>query len=649
MSAKKWFSVLAILVLASMIVSACGASASPLVVEKVVTQVVEKQVVQTQVVEKVSTRLVQQTQVVTQTVAKEDYTTPDPILSDVKVRQAIALCSDRAGAIKSVYPFVTDQKALLMDTFLTKTHWAYGGPYLPDLSYNPDKGKALLDEAGWKLAKPDDTYRTNKNQETLAVKFTTTDAQFRQTWSAVVEQSLKGCGIQLLRNFVPASWWFGSTSGLQRRDFQLGAYAWVGEADPKGQTLYACNQIPLPSNNWVGQNYMGWCNKTASDAVIAANNTLNKDERKKFYNIVQQEFVKDMVSLPMFNRVEAEAWGNNFLGLKPDPTEYGTASVEQWSLKNNKTSLVIGFSQEPPSMYAIAESAAVQREVNDLVFGRGYTQFSYDYQPWLFELSTLENKLATNNMVDVKAGDMVWNTENKPEKLAKGTKIIVKGAELTYDGASALQLPQLVVTYKMKNPLTWSDGQPVVAADLELGYKQDCNKDSGALDFTICDATQKAEFSDTGAVVTYLPGYQASLYFLGPAFSIYPAHEVLKDGRKLADVPAKEWSTLPEIAEKPMGYGPYILKEWNKGQNIKLTVNPNYKPAPKIKDITIVIIADTNQAKAQLLSGDVDWLEKATLGADFGDLITAGKAGKIGIQVIASPTWEHIDFNLFTK
>ncbi len=646
MSAKKRFSVLAAVVLASMIVTACGAPAAPQVVEKVVTQVVKE----TQVVEKVSTQVVQQTQVVTQTVTKEDYTTPDPILSDLKVRQAIAYCTDRVGAIKSVYPFVTDPNSLLMDTMMPKSHWAYGGPYEPDYSYNPDKGKALLDEAGWTLASGD-TVRTNKAGESLAVKFTTTNAQFRQTWTAVVVQSLGDCGIQLLPNFVPASWWFGSSSGLQRRDFQLGAYAWVGEADPKGQTLYACNQIPLPSNNWVGQNYMGWCNKTASDAVIAANNSLNKDDRKKFYNVLQQEFVKDMVSLPMFQRVEAEAWSLNFEGLKADPTEYGTASVDNWSLKDNKDTLVIGFSQEPESMYRIAQSAAVQLEVDQLVFGRGFTQYNYDFQPWLFELSTVESGLAKNDQVDVKPGDMVWNTENKPEALAKGTKIIVNGAEMTYDGSSPLKLPQLVVTYKMTKPLTWSDGQPVVAADLALGYKQDCNKESGSVDYTTCDATQDATFNDTGEVRTYLPGYQGSLYFQhdGPGMQIYPAHLVLKDGRKLADVPAKEWSTLPEIAELPMGYGPYMMTEWNKGQNIKLTANPHYQPAPKIKNITIVIIEDTNQAKAQLLSGDVDWLEKATLGADFGDLIDAGKAGKIGIQVIPNPTWEHIDFNLFTK
>ena len=58
------------------------------------------------------------------------------------------------------------------------------------------------------------------------------------------------CGIRILRFHVPASWWFGDTTGLARRDFELGAFAWVGQADPTGQTLYACDQIPSPDNGW---------------------------------------------------------------------------------------------------------------------------------------------------------------------------------------------------------------------------------------------------------------------------------------------------------------------------------------------------------------------------------------------------------------
>ena len=54
---------------------------------------------------------------------------------------------------------------------------------------------------------------------------------------------------------------------------------------------------------------------------------------------------------------------------------------------------------------------------------------------------------------------------------------------------------------------------------------------------------------------------------------------------------------------------------------------------------------------AQLLAGDVDYLERATLGG--GDavqtVIDAAAEGKVNVKIIPSPTWEHIDMNLYTK
>src|SRR5215207_1117832 len=58
------------------------------------------------------------------------FTTPHPMLSDLRVRQAIAHCVDRDALIDSVYTYVSDEikPTLRMDSFLPKTHWAYGGP-----------------------------------------------------------------------------------------------------------------------------------------------------------------------------------------------------------------------------------------------------------------------------------------------------------------------------------------------------------------------------------------------------------------------------------------------------------------------------------------------------------------------------------------
>ncbi len=623
--------------------AACGGGAAQ-------PQVIRETVVVVQTAEPVRETIVE-TVVVTEEVKAEQYTTPHPILSDIRVRQAIAYCTNRPELIASVYPYLTpeQQQNLLMDTFLPKAHWAAAKENITVYPFDPEKGKALLEEAGWKGS----PIRSNAKGEPLALSFTTTNAQFRQTWSAVFIRQMAACGIQVIPTYAPASWWFGSSTGLRRRDFELGAFAWVGQADPGGQTLYACNQIPLPSNNWEGQNYMGWCNERASRAIIAANNTLDRNERIRQYAIVQEEFTKDMVSLPLFNRLEAYAASKRLLNFKPNPTEYYTANADEWELTSGDT-LVLGFTQEPQTMWSLIESAAVQRIASNLLGVPATTSYDYDYQPvGLDGLSTIESGRATNVDVEVKEGDTVWNTDGEAVPLAPGVEITTADGEtITYQGGT-VKMKQLTVTDKWISGIKWQDGEPLKKADFELAYKINCDPASGATSLTYCNSIAKIDFtSDTEYTVTFHPGVQWPTYFAGAGLGAYPSHQVLSDGRKLADVPAAEWQNLPEIIETPLSSGPYILKEWVKGQSMTFEANPNYyKGEVKVKRVIIKFIADTNQAVAQLLTGEVDVLGSETLGAgaEVQTVIEAGNRGEIQAFVVASPTWEHIDMNLFTK
>ena len=151
--------------------------------------------------------------------------------------------------------------------------------------------------------------------------------------------------------------------------------------------------------------------------------------------------------------------------------------------------------------------------------------------------------------------------------------------------------------------------------------------------------------------VTYLPGVQSPTYFL-PPFGPYPSHQVLADGRNLADVPAAEWATLPEIAETQLSWGPYMVTEWIKGQSMTLAANPYYAGEVATPNVIFVFVADSNQAVAQLLNGDVDFLDDSTLGAgaEVQTVIDAANSGSpVQYEIAGSPTWEHIDINLFTK
>lgn len=228
--------------------------------------------------------------------------TPHPILSDVRVRQAIAYCTDKDALIASVYPDLTpaERQSLIMDAFIAPFHWAYTPPNTK-YDYNPALGRALLDQAGWILLAGEE-YRRDQNGQ-LTISLTTTNSGFRLTFLTVFQNQMKACGIRLVLKPVSATWFYGNSTGLAKRDFELADFAWVGGEEPGGATLYACDQIPLPANNWGGQNYMGWCNSTASEAIKrAANETLPRNERKGYYATVIEEMAKDVPSLPLFLR-----------------------------------------------------------------------------------------------------------------------------------------------------------------------------------------------------------------------------------------------------------------------------------------------------------------------------------------------------------
>jgi ABC-type transport system substrate-binding protein len=208
--------------------------------------------------------------------------------------------------------------------------------------------------------------------------------------------------------------------------------------------------------------------------------------------------------------------------------------------------------------------------------------------------------------------------------------------------------------------MTWEDGEPVKAADFELAHTINCDPDSGAVSLTVCESIENVEFSETGYTITYLPGAIWPEYFVQTigqnsnfyAVGAYPSHQELADGRLLADVPASEWSTLPEMAETPLSYGPYRLVEWQKGQRMVFEANPNYyKGEPAIQNVIIQFFDDTNQAVAQLLTGEVDVLGTETLGAgpELETVLEAAAAGEIQAELLSSPTWEHIDMNLFIR
>lgn len=571
-------------------------------------------------------------------------------LSDIKVRKAIAYCTDKTSLVKAVYPLLSNAEAanLTADSFLPSTHWAYSSN-ITHYTFNPTLGQSLLNSSGWTLAQGD-TYRKNAAGDELAIQLTTTSAGFRQAWASVLESQMSACGIRLVRRHVPASWLFSQNQGLQHREFEMAAFTWIAPADPEGSTIYDCAQIPSPANNWSGQNYSGWCNEKASRAIRKANNTFSSSSRVANYKIVQQEYTADLPVLPLFFIQETFAHASTLTGLGQKAFYY-THNIDDWSI-SGKSGIVIGSAQEPDSLFGLVSSYFMTGLITTTFDPNPVTTMTNGYEAKLLrQIPSMENGLAQTTVVSVNTGDTVIDTAGNVVQLQNGVMIeTASGKSVVFDG-TPLQMTRLLVTYKFKPGIRWSDGHALVKSDFELGYNAACSPAVPVVSRYSCDRVSTVAFlaDNSGYAVSWVPGYQSPEYFI-PPFGYFPSHRVIStgvhSGKTLAQVPFADWVSLPELTQTPIGVGPYAVASWVHGDHITLTRNPYYVNGLAIEENVTFKFGSPENIVAGLLNGSIDFVGSETLGGVTQALIDARNAGKLTILSLPGASFEHIDLYL---
>ncbi|MGA9673242.1 MAG: ABC transporter substrate-binding protein [Terracidiphilus sp.] len=135
----------------------------------------------------------------------------DPLLKDVRVRQAIACAVDRELIIKTLL----GGHAGAALSLLPSTHWAWTGD-VAHYDYDPTRAAKLLDEAGFKPAR--DGVRIRLTMKTSTLEET-------RLLAAVLQQQLARVGIALdIRSYETATF----LSDVRRGAFQLYSLRWIG-------------------------------------------------------------------------------------------------------------------------------------------------------------------------------------------------------------------------------------------------------------------------------------------------------------------------------------------------------------------------------------------------------------------------------------
>lgn len=162
-----------------------------------------------------------------------------PALQDVRVRQAIALATNRAGLCQDLLLGLTVPAATDWD----KTPWV--DPSIQPWPFDPERAKALLDDAGWKDSNGDGV--RDKDGVELVLKYGTTTREIRKDTQAVFQQQLAAVGIKVdLLNYDSDTYFSGYGQGGPCATGQLDIFQYSTTANFPDPDVaeWRCDSIP---------------------------------------------------------------------------------------------------------------------------------------------------------------------------------------------------------------------------------------------------------------------------------------------------------------------------------------------------------------------------------------------------------------------
>ena len=256
---------------------------------------------------------------------------PD-LLSDPRLRQAIALCLDRQKVVNEVLFGLS----VVPDSFLPREHPFYNNS-VARYAFNPTAARTLLEEAGWRdldanPATPLQAFAVpNVPAGTpLILNYYTTNAVQRVQVAGILKDSLAQCGIQVNVQYLTAEELYapGPQGPLFGRNFDLAEYALgVLGMDPLCE-WYTTAEIPTATNHWIGVNISGYSNPAFDAACRTVRESLPEEAAyATAYRELQAIFAEDLPVVPLYWRVRVAA-------TRPDLCHFALDATAQSALWN---------------------------------------------------------------------------------------------------------------------------------------------------------------------------------------------------------------------------------------------------------------------------------------------------------------------------
>lgn len=214
--------------------------------------------------------------------------------------------------VRQAMQYACDQKTILSTNFsdlyapanTVTTSATLGHDDTVTYSYDPDKAKALLDQAGWKMGSDGIRHKDGKDLSLVWLLFSGFGWKDPATLFA---SQLQEIGFKSEISEEPPS------SALAKSQQGVMNVSGFSYADPDPyfmKNLFSCGQAGT------GSNFSHYCDTSVDSAIEAANATPDLDQRIADYKKIQQSIMKAAVFVPIYDYAVAYVTSKGLKGLE---------------------------------------------------------------------------------------------------------------------------------------------------------------------------------------------------------------------------------------------------------------------------------------------------------------------------------------------
>ncbi|MFP3392934.1 ABC transporter substrate-binding protein [Brevibacillus sp. SIMBA_040] len=232
-----------------------------------------------------------------------NYNTTNPILSDVKVRQAFAHLVDKKLISESLYAGM-DKPG---ETPLIPPSWAFD-PSIKGFSHDPVEAKRLFAEAGWKDTNSDGFLDKDGQKLTVTLSTHTEDPNRIQTVEFLQNEFTKA-GVDAK---VSTTEWPTFSANMMSQKFDIALLGWLSLVDPD-RAMYG--QFQSQSEN----NYGKYNNPKVDELLDKGRASLDQAERAKIYQEIAKTVTEEVAYDVVLYQGYIAMYSNKLTGFKEHP------------------------------------------------------------------------------------------------------------------------------------------------------------------------------------------------------------------------------------------------------------------------------------------------------------------------------------------